>query len=419
MRIKVENTYNLLLISILGIFLVFTSGSMRGINEFFNGKGYALMGLSMVATIYISIFYIIYSYILRGNINIIWGNIRIILMIGIFTLTGLYSSIDIVLTIKGIIYLLSYTLFSIVFVDQFKEQSFEYILKALILVVVINIIYMIIFPYNSIDISDSRFNLSLIGMFYHKNSLASFMSIANIAIIINLLNNSHSSKNYLIYIVMYIATLVFVLMSNSVTSLLILLICNILVILYKYLKFRVNIIINMVSFQIAFYVIILGSKYINDLLIKYIGRDLTLTGRVDIWKVLINLINKKPLVGYGYGTVWNTEDMISYITSSVGFDFLGSHNGPLQIIMEVGFIGFFVFFVVFFLIPSFKVKNLNLEKTPLHMFIYIYYAYLLIYTISEPTFDPENFQTFLLIILTVYMNKEVVQQNKYKLKEAL
>jgi exopolysaccharide production protein ExoQ len=60
-------------------------------------------------------------------------------------------------------------------------------------------------------------------------------------------------------------------------------------------------------------------------------RDATLTGRSYIWGVLLPLAEKRPLLGYGFGGFWTTS--VRELASS------DAHNGYLDVILNLGFIG--------------------------------------------------------------------------------
>jgi len=62
------------------------------------------------------------------------------------------------------------------------------------------------------------------------------------------------------------------------------------------------------------------------------GRDETLTGRTDIWARLLPVAMKKPILGGGFGGFWTpgTRD---------AFRISGSHNGYLDVLIGLGFVG--------------------------------------------------------------------------------
>lgn len=95
-------------------------------------------------------------------------------------------------------------------------------------------------------------------------------------------------------------------------------------------------------------VVLIFSSEIFALIPGYFGKDLTFSGRVDIWKFVWIDIEQKLLLGYGFATYWimgssRIEIFASYFE---GFMVNSAHNGYLEIILQLGFFGF-----VFFLLP--------------------------------------------------------------------
>ena len=80
-----------------------------------------------------------------------------------------------------------------------------------------------------------------------------------------------------------------------------------------------------------------------------LGRDATLSGRVDIWSLVIPRIMQHPWLGYGYASFWVGYDASP---SAAIWDILQwhvphSHNGFLDLVEQVGFIGTGLFFAGF------------------------------------------------------------------------
>jgi exopolysaccharide production protein ExoQ len=71
-----------------------------------------------------------------------------------------------------------------------------------------------------------------------------------------------------------------------------------------------------------------------------LGKDSTLTGRTILWPLVIELIDKKPLLGWGYRAMWQSTDTITRrIDSMAGFTVPSAHNAFLEIALELGGIG--------------------------------------------------------------------------------
>jgi exopolysaccharide production protein ExoQ len=78
----------------------------------------------------------------------------------------------------------------------------------------------------------------------------------------------------------------------------------------------------------------------SELLEMLIG-DPTLTGRDQIWRFAISKFETDPLLGVGYGAIWQVGLAIQLALRSMGlyFVFNESHNGYLEIASQLGLVG--------------------------------------------------------------------------------
>ena len=73
---------------------------------------------------------------------------------------------------------------------------------------------------------------------------------------------------------------------------------------------------------------------------ELLGRDASLTGRTDIWIVLIDYIEQKPLLGFGYGAFWAPEsDPGNWVRETLQWEAPTAHNGWLEVAVGLGLIG--------------------------------------------------------------------------------
>jgi O-antigen ligase len=71
-----------------------------------------------------------------------------------------------------------------------------------------------------------------------------------------------------------------------------------------------------------------------------LGRDATLTGRTDIWAVLIESAKKRPLLGYGFSGFWTgLEGESGTLYAQVQWFFTYAHSGLLEIELQLGLVG--------------------------------------------------------------------------------
>jgi exopolysaccharide production protein ExoQ len=80
------------------------------------------------------------------------------------------------------------------------------------------------------------------------------------------------------------------------------------------------------------------------LLATALGRDATLTGRTTIWQQVWSAIVKHPIMGYGFCAFWQGMKGESYnVILALRFVIFHAHNGFLEIWLELGAVGLFLF----------------------------------------------------------------------------
>ena len=73
-------------------------------------------------------------------------------------------------------------------------------------------------------------------------------------------------------------------------------------------------------------------------LVEAVGRDSTLTGRTDIWKVVLPL-TVNPLFGAGYESFWLGSRLDKIWSNSWGERPNQAHNGYLEVYLDLGWVG--------------------------------------------------------------------------------
>jgi exopolysaccharide production protein ExoQ len=88
----------------------------------------------------------------------------------------------------------------------------------------------------------------------------------------------------------------------------------------------------------------------SDLIFELFGKDSTLTGRTLFWPYVIDNISKKPLLGWGFCAFWSPVNPIALqIAEAIKGDnwytffIVNAHNGMLEFLLEIGFLGTSVF----------------------------------------------------------------------------
>jgi exopolysaccharide production protein ExoQ len=116
-----------------------------------------------------------------------------------------------------------------------------------------------------------------------------------------------------------------------------------------------------------------------------LGKDPSLSGRVDIWEAVIQKILERPWFGYGYSAFWLEDGGAADVWQAVGDKPPHSHNGFLNFGAEFGLVGLavFCFSLLFFWLKSFHYVRLNRGIEGLLPAVYV--TFLLLFNQTEST----------------------------------
>ncbi|WP_330949194.1 O-antigen ligase family protein [Virgibacillus sp. MG-45] len=169
----------------------------------------------------------------------------------------------------------------------------------------------------------------------------------------------------------------------------------------KILPYLFLIVITLNSFFILIYIWLQQTSlgiFLNKLSIEYLGKSLY-SGRSILWEKIIQKIMEKPLWGYGVG-IQPRELMDVRLTA---------HNQYLQILLEVGILGFLLFLFLIFVIWNALLKNMTSFTARWSLSFFIGF---LIYENFELTLFQNNYSIAMLqwVIITVGIN--FIEDNK-------
>ncbi|MDH5722384.1 MAG: O-antigen ligase family protein [Alphaproteobacteria bacterium] len=207
------------------------------------------------------------------------------------------------------------------------------------------LIYIILMP--QYGIMSGKHDGAWRGLFPHKNIFGPFFAIS----FFFFANQFHSSGMiYRLVLAFAIAlSLIFVILSKSSTAIIGFALMGViyggLLILFRMPNMweRIGIIIGLITLMISF--LILDSDLITEFIVFVTGKDISLSGRTDIWIPLLDLSAQRPIFGYGFGMAQRSS-FIAQIQNTVGFEVQSSHNSYLDLIIGIGYPGTIIFMLI-------------------------------------------------------------------------
>lgn len=172
------------------------------------------------------------------------------------------------------------------------------------------------------------------GIYVHKNVMGMALAMTAPAL---LLGWRHGFLPRWVCVTGYIVMLGMLLWAGSATSLGMAALMTAIFIVLAMLDMQRQLVAMLVSFGIAI-VCAVGFLAVTDLQVFFdlVGRDATLTGRTDLWALVISRIEQHPWLGYGYRAFWALPENVLYAREAFGWAIPHSHSGYLETWLGLG-----------------------------------------------------------------------------------
>ena len=162
-----------------------------------------------------------------------------------------------------------------------------------------------------------------------------------------------------------------------------------------------------------------------ELVMSFIGKDVTLTGRIGLWQILWErLIRPHLFFGNGYAAFFqagkyvgaNTRFLVRYIGS---FALGHAHNGYIQVLVDLGIVGLILFIVSLFRNIFEGIKYLFHTKEFNRIVPSILLTFFIFTNIAENRILTIGIYWILYVVISVRLSMESIRANVAKIKEAI
>ncbi|MEL6460495.1 MAG: O-antigen ligase family protein [Cyanobacteria bacterium J06621_15] len=343
------------------------------------------------------------------------------ILIGTVCASVIWSDLPMV-TLERILPLLRVTIFGIYFAARFtiKEQlnllAWAFSLAALLSLIVCVAVpsYGVVGAGLIVGQEELVHSGAWRGIYNHKTFLGSIMSLGSLILLFCGLDKLQYRHPWTIFSAFLISTFV-LLRSTTIAALLIFLISVLLVLFFQLERKRFDLFITL----------FLGFSLVGSLLVTVIvsnaenifnsfGRDATISGRTLIWPLLINKIQERPWLGYGYDTFWKGgwEGEVADIWRALiaGFEPPHAHNGFLEICLDIGFLGLAIFVVWFIFSCLRSLVWLHQNQTIEGIAPIILLIHILLLSLTESYFMRGNIYWLIYVTMTL----SIYRKTQYK-----
>lgn len=187
-----------------------------------------------------------------------------------------------------------------------------------------------------------------IGLFSHKNSLGAASALGFTVWLSALFSNFGKPINRFVAFVLVIS-ITLMLGSASATAVVT---CLAVFLVFFTLRLPVPTGVKLLLapiplLMIYFFFLNFHSLSPIEYILTSLGRDPTLTGRTDLWEAMIVGIAEHPILGVGYNGFWvGGMGLSEFVISDFHWSINQAHNGYLDILNELGVIGFLLFMLI-------------------------------------------------------------------------
>lgn len=244
------------------------------------------------------------------------------------------------------------------------------------------------------------------GVATHKNTLGQLCLITGFYFYYQIAqawcdkNLTHKKIELFFHILFLFMALWLLVKSNSATSLG----CFIISIIIfhslglSFFKNNVRHIGIIIIFLLSIFIVIITTTNLAEFIITSLGRDLTLTDRVYIWRDVLELV-KNPMIGTGYESFWLGE-RLEIMWEKWWFKPNETHNGYIDTYIELGIIGLILLSMIIIktftnICETLKV-NFNFGRYQISFF-----SSFLIYNITEAALKLRSTMFFVFLLITL------------------
>jgi exopolysaccharide production protein ExoQ len=280
--------------------------------------------------------------------RIVWHALQMktITLLALFTIcSALWSQDPFRSAYNGGFYLIE-TLFAFYLVEKFDpEEILNIVMMAGVSISVLSLIMVFLFP-NIGVVHSARDGMAWCGLFTDRTSTGKCMVFFLSPAIV--FRRRSSPYQHAIYILL-LSIMVF--MAHAATA-------RVISLLYVALMASITIsskfgrrsalLISGMFLGVGVLIACVGIQFLPRLL-EALGRNATLSGRTEIWGLVLGSIAKRPLLGYGFYAFWQgLQGESANIIVGAHWMFGYAHNGILEICLQLGLIGTALFFVTLF-----------------------------------------------------------------------
>jgi O-antigen ligase len=247
------------------------------------------------------------------------------------------------------------------------------------------------------------------GVYNNKNALGKTMGIA--AVVFLILAQRKESQRWIYWGLLGLSILLLI-MSKASSPLINLIVVIMAFFLLQTFRWQYVLMVPALS-GIALIGFVLHSILVSnaDAVVSFFEKDLTFTGRTDLWPLVIDKIEEQPWLGYGFGAFWNgREGPSKYVWDAIFFEAPNAHNGFLDILLELGIVGLTIYALQFFVCFINSLTYIRFNQTSDGLWPGLLLLYIVLSNLTESGLFIQN-NIFLVLQLSTFLSLGLEQSD--------
>ena len=297
------------------------------------------------------------------------------------------------------------SLYGLVLVLRFEfKQLLRLLGGALLAVMVGSLVLLILFPEWAIMGKPLLGNWR--GVFIHKNHLGRFSALALLVAGYLIVMNRNTLEK-IVWGLLAAISLITLVGSQSLGAQVIVVIMTVSILFFKTFfskKKNARLWLLLLGLILAVTVFYFLTNY-DRIMVEEFAKDSSLSGRVPLWRMLVDKISRQPLLGYGYGSFWvGTVGPAAEIWKNLDWEAPHAHNGYLDLWLQLGFLGICLGLYLLLRLCILSVKH-HAATGPAGQFWILFMAFFICYNMIESIFLTANGLFWVLLVYGyVYLN---------------
>jgi exopolysaccharide production protein ExoQ len=314
---------------------------------------------------------------------------KFLLLLVLLAVSSTIWSGDPGLTLRRTIALVATTLIGIDFAVRYSVRDQLRLLYIVLgLVVSLGIVAQLFFPrlIPGVDFDSAAWH----GLWSAKNEWGRIVVLSAVAVFSR---SRRSLRDFVLIGCLALLAFGLIVLAHSIGSLVILVAMLLLFRVFPALRWRPKI---LAKTGLAAALIVLPISYLLfqnlDKVTAIFGRDASLTGRVDIWQLVLPSIEKSPILGYGYSAFWlpdsQTAERIREELNWAGAPH--AHNGFIDMALGLGFSGLLLLLASYLVAARRALEWFHQGAEREAVWPLVYLSFFLLYQFTEWSLVAEN-----------------------------